>query len=101
MKILTVAFMLLCNYLDTLPKLNHQMFSRWKYALKIFSARIEYDLYSEALEVNLFAFAYRLFHEDFSPLNCDFFNVFMNAQGVRNSCHSCHSVHLQWISMEQ
>ena len=25
--------------------------------------------YTEILEVNLFAFAYRLFHEDFSPLD--------------------------------
>ena len=25
-------------------------------------------MYTEILEVNLFAFAYRLFHEDFSPL---------------------------------
>ena len=26
-------------------------------------------LYAKILEVNLFAFAYRLFHEDFSPIN--------------------------------
>ena len=26
-------------------------------------------LYTKILEVNLFAFAYRLFHEDFSPIN--------------------------------
>ena len=26
-------------------------------------------LYAEMLEVNSFAFAYRLFHEDFSPLD--------------------------------
>ena len=26
-------------------------------------------LYTKILEVNLFAFAYRLFHRDFSPLN--------------------------------
>ena len=26
-------------------------------------------LYTQILEVNLFAFAYRLFHKDFSPLN--------------------------------
>ena len=26
-------------------------------------------LYAEILEVNLFAFGYRLFHEDFSPLD--------------------------------
>ena len=25
--------------------------------------------YTKILEVNLFAFAYRLFHEDFSPIN--------------------------------
>ena len=25
-------------------------------------------LYTEILEVNLFVFAYRLFHEDFSPI---------------------------------
>ena len=27
-----------------------------------------YDSHTEILEVNLFAFAYRLFHEDFSPI---------------------------------
>ena len=27
-------------------------------------------LYTKILEVNLFAFAYRLFHRDFSPLEC-------------------------------
>ena len=27
-----------------------------------------HDLSTEILEVNLFAFAYRLFHEDFSPI---------------------------------
>ena len=27
------------------------------------------SLYTEILEVNLFAFAYRLFHEDFSSMN--------------------------------
>ena len=26
-------------------------------------------LYTQILEVNLFAFAYRLFHRDFSPIN--------------------------------
>ena len=26
-------------------------------------------VYTKILEVNLFAFAYRLFHEDFSPIN--------------------------------
>ena len=26
-------------------------------------------IYTEILEVNLFAFAYRLFHEEFSPLD--------------------------------
>ena len=26
-------------------------------------------LYTKILEVNLFAFAYRLFHRDFSPIN--------------------------------
>ena len=26
------------------------------------------SLYTEILKVNLFAFAYRLFHEDFSPI---------------------------------
>ena len=30
---------------------------------------ISVSSYTEILEVNLFAFAYRLFHEDFSPLN--------------------------------
>ena len=30
-------------------------------------------LYTKILEVNLFAFAYRLFHRDFSPLNGAFF----------------------------
>ena len=32
------------------------------------------NLYTKILEVNLFAFAYRLFHEDFSPIDgalCD------------------------------
>ena len=29
-------------------------------------------LYTKILEVNLFAFAYRLFHRDFSPLNGTF-----------------------------
>ena len=28
-------------------------------------------LYTEILEVNIFAFAYRLFHEDFSPFDRD------------------------------
>ena len=27
-------------------------------------------LYTKILEVNLFAFAYRLFHRDFSPIKC-------------------------------
>ena len=27
-------------------------------------------IHPEILEVNLFAFAYKLFHEDFSPLDC-------------------------------
>ena len=31
-------------------------------------------LYTKILEVNLFAFAYRLFHRDFSPLNGTFPN---------------------------
>ena len=30
-------------------------------------------LYTKILEVNFFAFAYRLFHRDFSPLNGTFF----------------------------
>ena len=30
-----------------------------------------FELYTKILEVNLFAFAYRLFHEDFSPINGD------------------------------
>ena len=29
-------------------------------------------LYTKILEVNLFAFAYRLFHRDFSPINGTF-----------------------------
>ena len=29
-------------------------------------------LYTKILEVNLFAFAYRLFHRDFSPINRTF-----------------------------
>ena len=47
-----------------------------------FSAHIEYYFYSEALEVNLFAFAYRLFQEDFSPLNCDFFMYYECARSA-------------------
>ena len=34
-------------------------------------------LYTKILEVNLFAFAYRLFHEDFSPINGDWREIFM------------------------
>ena len=34
--------------------------------LGVFSSN---EAYAEILEVNLFAFAYRLFHEDFSPLD--------------------------------
>ena len=32
-------------------------------------------LYTEILEVNLFAFAYRLFHGDFSPLDGTYCNM--------------------------
>ena len=32
-------------------------------------------LYTKILEVNLFAFVYRLFHEDFSPINGVFWNI--------------------------
>ena len=36
-------------------------------------------MYTKILEVNLFAFAYRLFHRDFSPLNGAFyFLLFLN-----------------------
>ena len=36
-------------------------------------------LYTKILEVNLFAFAYRLLHEDFSPINgpVDWREIFM------------------------
>ena len=36
----------------------------------MYNAYIDIDnpFYTEILEVNLFAFAYRLFHEDFSPI---------------------------------
>ena len=34
-------------------------------------------LYTKILEVNLFAFAYRLFHRDFSPLNGAFLKQFV------------------------
>ena len=34
-------------------------------------------LYTEILEVNLFAFAYRLFHEDFSPRLVNWRGIFM------------------------
>ena len=30
---------------------------------------IDYNISTKILEVNLFAFAYRLFHEDFSPID--------------------------------
>ena len=33
-----------------------------------YSVKILQNEYTEILEVNLFAFAYRLFHEDFSPI---------------------------------
>ena len=32
-------------------------------------------LYTKILEVNLFAFAYRLFHRDFSPINGTYCNI--------------------------
>ena len=34
-------------------------------------------LYTKILEVNLFAFTYRLFHEDFSPCPIDWREIFM------------------------
>ena len=36
---------------------------------------IEIELYTKILEVDLFAFAYRLFHRDFSPFNRAFFEL--------------------------
>ena len=37
--------------------------------IHILSTSLHTRLYTEILEVNLFAFAYRLFHENFSPLD--------------------------------
>ena len=39
-------------------------------------------LYTEILEVNLFAFAYRLFHRDFSPINGTLQTYFLWIQGI-------------------
>ena len=39
-----------------------------------------YVNYTEILEVNLFAFAYRLFHEDFSPLHVTY--IYLYVYGV-------------------
>ena len=36
-----------------------------------------YGTYTKILEVNLFAFAYRLFHRDFSPINVDWGEISM------------------------
>ena len=36
-------------------------------------------LYTKILEVNLFAFAYRLFHRDFSPINGTYCSLWANA----------------------
>ena len=44
----------------------------YRYSKTIQFWNLQFDLntlYTKILEVNLFAFAYRLFHEDFSPLD--------------------------------
>ena len=35
-------------------------------------------LYTKILEVNLFAFAYRLFHSDFSPINVVYMHTYIH-----------------------
>ena len=42
-------------------------------------------LYTKILEVNLFAFAYRLFHRDFSPINGTYC---MGTHSFRTRTHS-------------
>ena len=46
-------------------------------------------LYTKILEVNLLAFAYRLFHRDFSPLDGAFLYIYILFWGVRgNPCET-------------
>ena len=40
----------------------------------MYEKKLYYKLYTKILEVNLFAFAYRLFPEDFSPIHLWFQN---------------------------
>ena len=46
---------------------------------------------TKILEVNMFAFAYRLFHEDFSPINVDiqFSHFYYSDNAISNLCMVC------------
>ena len=46
-------------------KYTNLLYSTLLYSTLLYST----ILYTKILEVNLFAFAYRLFHEDFSPIS--------------------------------
>ena len=47
-------------------------------------------LYTKILEVNLFTFAYRLFHRDFSPINVTY------CMGTHSFLHLCMYFMLIW-----
>ena len=49
-------------------------------------------LYTKILEVNLFAFAYRLFHRDFSPLDGAFFPVEWREISMKQSVGKCKQI---------
>ena len=50
--------------MNSTEKFSLDMYNFYWYFFNVYTQR-----YTEILEVNLFAFAYRLFHEDFSPVN--------------------------------
>ena len=46
-------------------------------------------LYTKILEVNLFAFAYRLFHRDFSPINGAYIEISLQSTGHMHKYVMC------------
>ena len=60
---------------------------------------IQIKIYTEILEVNLFAFAYSLFHEDFSPIYeaklryKQIYSYLSDAQNIKRAPYSIISFH--------
>ena len=59
-------------------------------------------LYTTILEVNLFAFAYRLFHRDFSPINGTFYKISVDRREIsmKQSVGKCKRINFQNLCVQ-